>query len=93
MILVKSMVAQFLDFVSNSFGSKVILHPEVQNGEIARFMCRDKFFVVREFEDDNPTATVEVWCSDTPMLEEVENTWTAMLSLDMEDFDYERSTD
>tara|TARA_R110000824_G_scaffold45878_1_gene132413 strand:- start:195 stop:488 length:294 start_codon:yes stop_codon:yes gene_type:complete len=88
MILIKSMIAQFLDFASSSFGSKVILHPEIQSGEIARFMCRNKFFVVREFEDSNPTTTVEVWCSHAPTLEEVENTWTAMLTLDMEEFDF-----
>jgi hypothetical protein len=69
------------------------MHSEIQSGEIARFMCRDKFFVVREFEDDNPTTTVEVWCSNVAMLEEVEDTWTTMLTLDMEDYDFERSTD
>jgi hypothetical protein len=90
MILVRGGLADFAAFVSATYGAKVTLHPEQKDDELGRFMCQGKFFVIRELpEADVDAATIEVWCSDRELMDDIEEVWKIYLTHDIEDFEGE----
>ena len=87
-LLPREMVGQFIDFVATVYSSDVI--HQTAGGEIARFMCQGRFFVIRNLEEDSSgeSPTVELWSNDLKTLEEVETRWNQTLTVAYEAYDF-----
>lgn len=87
-LLPREMVGQFIDFVTTVYSSDVI--HQTAGGEIARFMCQGRFFVIRNLEEDDTgeAPAVELWSNDLKTLEQVETRWNQTLSVAYEAYDF-----
>ncbi len=83
-ILARSLIEPFITFVSSMYGVEAHRNPAPHRDEIARFVLRERLYVIREFSDSRSDA-VEVFSSDKDGVQEMERLWYQILQQPMED--------
>jgi nucleoside-diphosphate-sugar epimerase len=78
MILPKSQLKIYLDFLCESYGLKLVsIVQSNAHGEYWREMILDRFVVIRDIVKNGEK--VEVFCSDKDFLNKLENDWNLYL--------------
>ena len=85
MLLERSLLQEFILFITEMYSVQVISPSTPRFGEFARFLIKDNFYVVREISGEEVTDSVnlEVFCADKQVLQKLEETWGQYLFASM----------